>query len=140
MNRTQRRASIANGRRMMKQGWTAWEDWTDRYLTMPTYVRRPNGIEKFWKNSLYTVQLFTKPSEWGDIKLLMVRRNDEGPIRSWSDMQRVKNELAGEDRIAVEVYPKEADLIDQANMYHLWVLPEGFNLPFGLHINAKGTL
>lgn len=25
-----------------------------------------------------------------------------------------------------------ADLVDDANIYHLWVLPEGFELPFGL--------
>lgn len=33
-----------------------------------------------------------------------------------------------------EVYPREADLVDCANMYHLWVLPEGHVLNFGLHL------
>lgn len=136
MNRAQRRASQSNGRKMMKQGWTPWEDWTDRARdthAMRT-ARAPSGLERFWQNGLYSVQQFTKASAWGPITLLMVRRNDEGPIRSWSDMQRIKNELVGEDRVAVEVFPAERDLIDQANMYHLWVLPAGFNLPFGLHL------
>lgn len=131
-----RRASKANGRKMMKAGFDAWEDWTDR--AHDTYAMRtakiPNGLECFLKNSMYTVQVFTKHSEWGPVKHLMVRRNDEGQIRSWSDMQRIKNEIVGADRIAVEVFPAESELVDQANIYHLWVLPEGFNLPFGLHL------
>ena len=37
------------------------------------------------------------------------------------------------DRVAVEVYPPESQLVDDADLYHLWVLPAGFELPFGLH-------
>lgn len=29
----------------------------------------------------------------------------------------------------------EETLVDQANIYHLWVFPEGFSLPFGLHLS-----
>lgn len=46
-------------------------------------------------------------------------------------MQRIKNELAGEDATAIEVYPPQADVIDQADMFHIWVLRG--RLPFGLH-------
>jgi hypothetical protein len=48
-------------------------------------------------------------------------------------MQRIKNELAGPERVAVEVYPPVSQLVDHANMYHLWVFEAGFALPFGLH-------
>lgn len=34
----------------------------------------------------------------------------------------------------MEVYPGEGDLVNLADMYHLWVMPEGFALPFGLHL------
>lgn len=51
---------------------------------------------------------------------------------NWRDMQRVKNELAGEHRVGIEVFPPVAEVVDQANIYHLWVLPEGFRLPFSL--------
>lgn len=139
MNRAQRRASKANGRKMMKQGWTAFEDWTLKATLTPTisWSKRPAGLEKFYQNSLYSVQLHRKSSEWGEIVLLMVRRNDEAPVRSWPDMQRIKNEIVGPERVAVEVYPDQADVVDQANMYHLWVLPKGFKLPFGLHFREQ---
>lgn len=46
-------------------------------------------------------------------------------------MQRIKDELAGVDATAIEVYPPKAEVIDQADMFHIWVLPG--KLPFGLH-------
>jgi hypothetical protein len=47
-------------------------------------------------------------------------------------MQRVKNELVGAGRVGIEVFPAQADVVDAANMFHIWVLPEGFQLPFSL--------
>lgn len=59
--------------------------------------------------------------------------NWKGTEISWSEKQRIKNEIFGEDAVAIEVFPKEDELVDEANMYHIWVLHE-FELPFGLHI------
>lgn len=49
---------------------------------------------------------------------------------TWWEAQRIKDELAGKDRTAVEVYPPRDEIVDGADMFHIWVLPEG--LPFGL--------
>lgn len=43
-------------------------------------------------------------------------------------MKRHK-EIAGHDRVAVEVFPAESELNDGAHVTHLWVLPDGFALP-----------
>lgn len=53
---------------------------------------------------------------------------------SWPEAQRIKNELAGEGATAVEVYPPQGEVIDQADMYHLWVLPG--RLPFSIGMRA----
>lgn len=42
---------------------------------------------------------------------------------TWREAQRIKNELAGEDATAIEIYPPAGEVIDAADMYHLWVLP-----------------
>jgi hypothetical protein len=42
---------------------------------------------------------------------------------TWPEMQRIKDELAGSDATAVEVYPPQSEIIDEADMYHIWVLP-----------------
>lgn len=40
--------------------------------------------------------------------------------------------VVGPERVAVEIYPAESDVMDQANMRHLFVLPEGTPPPFSL--------
>lgn len=96
-------------------------------------IRAPKGLLRACLNHVYSVQFFQKASEWGTIDHLMIRRHDGGTDVPWADKQRIKDELIGVERVAVEVYPARADLVDDANMYHLWVLPAGFTLPFGLH-------
>lgn len=41
----------------------------------------------------------------------------------WHEMQRIKDDLAGRDETAVEVYPPATEIVDQADMFHIWVLP-----------------
>ena len=50
----------------------------------------------------------------------------------WREKQRMKDVLFGNDRMAIEIFPRKADLIDAADMYHLWVLPAGVRFDFGL--------
>ena len=54
-----------------------------------------------------------------------------GTRPTWWEMQRIKNDLAGEEATAVEVYPPQQEVVDGADMFHLWVLPGP--LPFSLH-------
>jgi hypothetical protein len=97
-------------------------------------IKMPPGLQRACLNAVYSVLFYRKESPWGTVDHLMIRRHDEGTSVSWADKQRIKDELIGVDRVAVEVYPARADLVDDANMYHLWVLPEGYELPFGLHL------
>lgn len=52
---------------------------------------------------------------------------------SWEELQRIKNEVGFADRDAVEVYPKDGDEVNVANMRHLWVLDE--DCPFAWRKN-----
>ena len=51
----------------------------------------------------------------------------------WAVKQEIKNELFGEKRMAIEVFPEEKKKVDVMDVYHLWVFPKGFVLPFGIH-------
>jgi hypothetical protein len=62
---------------------------------------------------------------------LSIKRLDRRPIRDWRAFQRIKNELVGPEREAVELYPAERRLHDAANQYHLWVAPPGMEWPVG---------
>jgi hypothetical protein len=62
---------------------------------------------------------------------LSFKRNDRSPVRDWRHFQAIKNEVAGPDREAIEIFPAEHNLVDAANEYHLWVLPPGLGSPLG---------
>lgn len=51
----------------------------------------------------------------------------------WAIKMQIKNELFGEKRAAIEVYPSQDRLVDAADTYHLWVFEKGFKMPFGIH-------
>lgn len=43
------------------------------------------------------------------------------------------DEEFGEKRLAIEVFPAETNKVDVMDVYHLWVFPKGFSMPFGIH-------
>jgi hypothetical protein len=88
-------------------------------------------------NDLYSVQEYAVESAWGEVRHFAIRRHDGDKDIPWADKQRIKNDLAGSERIALEVFPAEAELVDEANLYHLWILPPGMSLPFSLHGGAS---
>lgn len=92
-----------------------------------------SGYVGVFINSRYQVVLSQQEVEGfkGPVDHLSIKRWDRAPCRDWREMQRIKNELLGEDREACEIYPSEQRLVDTANQYHLWVLPKGVMFPFG---------
>lgn len=54
---------------------------------------------------------------------------------TWPEMQRIKDEIAGPEATAIEVYPPLSQVVDEADMFHLWVLRG--KLPFGLHVGYR---
>lgn len=86
------------------------------------------GLLRAFVNSVYSVQ---EIDALNGMVVLMIKRHDNKPIREWSSMQAIKNAIVGPEREAVEIYPPDSELVDVANMYHLWVLPEGQRLGFG---------
>ena len=81
-------------------------------------------------------------TDWGKIEHAAITRNhgkEGGPTSNgerdipWAAKQEIKNEIFGEKRVAIEVFPAEANKIDVMDIYHLWVFPKNFVMPFGIH-------
>jgi len=80
-------------------------------------------------------------TSWGNIEHVTITHKSDGFIVSndgsknftWAEKQQIKDELFGENRVAIEVYPKANRLIDTADVYHLWVFDKKFEMPFGIH-------
>lgn len=75
----------------------------------------------------------------GKVEHVTIQRRDQfsgdgsGEI-PWKVKQEIKNELFGEKRTAIEVFPASDRLVDVMDVYHLWVIcDKNFRLPFGIH-------
>jgi hypothetical protein len=84
---------------------------------------------EMWLNNQYVAVVRRYPD--GAVMHLSIRRADRSAARDWRDLQRIKNEIAGPDVEAMELYPAEDRLVDTANQYHLWCMHPGVRLPFG---------
>jgi hypothetical protein len=82
--------------------------------------------DRVWLNDRYQV-LERRANEAGLLHL-SIHRHDRRAVRDWRELQQIKNEVAGRERCAIEVFPPESQLVDTSNEYHLWVLPEGDEL------------
>lgn len=60
---------------------------------------------------------------------LSIKRMDRAPVHNWRHLQQIKNEVLGPEWEAVELYPAESRLADNANQTHLWAV--NTRLPFG---------
>ena len=48
---------------------------------------------------------------------------------TWEEIQQIKRECGYADSYAIEIYPREEDVVNVANFRHIWILPEP--LPIG---------
>ena len=118
MNRQQRRALDAENRRHPE---ALAEIPPHRW---PADVSR--SIEKVWRSREFLVQLYNSR---GHLRLSVNRTRLLGNGRwddgiSWDELQRLKAEAGFGERWAVEVYPADDDVVNVANMRHLWLLAE----------------
>ena len=130
-NRKTRRAADNYFADLIKEGWGEWEEIPQiRWHQSP--VRPTEGLVRFVKNNIYSVQFVEKSTNWGVLTRLLIRRHDQKTNVSWAHKQRIKNELVGVESTALEVFPPESKLFDEANIYHIWILPPDMKLPIVL--------
>ena len=84
-----------------------------------------------WRSRYFLVQCY---AEHDGISRLSVARSVIEPTTgrwkdgiTWEELQAIKREVGLGDYMAVEIYPKDRDIINVANMRHLWVLRDPLN-------------
>jgi hypothetical protein len=121
-NRAEKRAAAAVARASSRKG--DWGVWTSRPEMVPHMRAWGNAIGAY-VNLVFAVQLFERHTKQGIVTHLAIRQHNGSAFISWADLQRIKNELAGYARQAVQVFPPEDEVVDKANMTHLFVMPDG---------------
>ncbi len=96
----------------------------------------PSEPDEIWFNDIYhvTVRRLNKDpvfgSEGGMIQLGI--NTHAGDTRhDWREFQAIKNQLAGAECEAFELYPAESRLLDPSNYYALWCFPGVKRLKIG---------
>lgn len=110
--------------------WTPFveADIFDGNEEMKKKILEEPGFGGVWINSIFQVSIRHVQDAY---TWLCIVRRDRKAVHDWRHLQRIKNELVGYDREAMELYPAESRLVDTNNQYHLFVLPEGRAFPFG---------
>ncbi|PIJ43286.1 hypothetical protein BOM24_08950 [Tatumella sp. OPLPL6] len=93
-----------------------------------------------WLSHEFLVQQIAEENGVIRLTINLNYRNGNGRWQdgiSWDELQQIKNAVGFSEYDAVEVYPKESDLVNVANMRHLWILPEP--LPFVWRSDDKRT-
>ena len=72
-----------------------------------------------------------KPEYFGRLESIsLAKTGKKGEFKN----PEISKKLFGENIVAIEVFPEEKSKIDAQDIYHLWVMPKGFKLPFGIHV------
>src|ERR1700693_1248483 len=97
----------------------------------------PSTPDEIWFNDTYNVTVRRSPndpvfgSRSGGIVQIGISSHDGTARHDWRDFQAIKNQIAGEECEAFELYPAESRLLDPSNYYTLWCFPGVRNLKIG---------
>lgn len=87
----------------------------------------PKWMTRAFKNNMFMVMVNdnANTTHGKAIRALVQKHDDSKILNHWQEMQRIKNEIFGEETTAVEFYPAKSKLIDDHNIYWMWIFPRG---------------
>lgn len=93
------------------------------------YRANPEAPTQAWESRKFMVQMYDAPPFQGiDTRRLSVCRvtlQSDGHWEqnlTWEELMAVKRETGFGDWYAVEIYPRDCDVVNVANLRHLWLL------------------
>lgn len=102
--------------------------------------KEPPGFTTCFRSRQFLVQQY----QAGEIIRLTVCRTviegDEWKAEiTWDQLQWIKGQLGFADKYAIEVYPRAVDLVNVANMRHLWILPEPLQIGWFRKVSVQSS-
>lgn len=85
------------------------------------------GMTRCFRNNRFIVMVYdnARCAHFDDrvMPKVFVQRHDNRPIPGhWREMMKIKCQLFGAQACAVEFYPPMSQLVDDANIYWMWLL------------------
>ena len=128
LNRSQRRAAAAYARKAVAMRPVQLTELSQERIreAYPNQSHMPTHV---WESRKYLVHLFDEECFQGiDTRRMTVSRvtlNSDGHWEEnlqWEELQDVKREIGFGDWYGVEIYPRDRDVVNVANMRHIWLL------------------
>lgn len=91
-------------------------EWPHGLADLPA-GERPRYV---WKSSRYLASLWLEDHRPPRLSVRHIADPCDESI-SWEELQRIKRECGFGDQAMVEIYPPESDVVNVANMRHLWL-------------------
>lgn len=132
MNRTERRATASTMRRQASAWPRELTEIPESEWPYREPGKRPRAV---WRSREFLVQAYDERRFAGiEVRRLSVDRVEVdvgghwAAEIGWDELQRVKRESGHGDWYALEVYPRDRDIVNVANMRHLWLLAEPLSI------------
>jgi hypothetical protein len=101
-----------------------------------TLTRKDGSLRECYESDAYYVEAIRHQ---GYVRQILIRRKDLGPLVDWRDKQAIKNQIAGPESEAIEIFPAESRVVDNQNWTHLWLQDGGARFPFGFPVGSRVT-
>lgn len=101
---------------------------TDFYpVDLATVKFVPQGMTRAFRNNRYIVMIYDNAKvTTGTATQVLIQKVDNTKILNhWSEIQKIKNEIFGDETTAIEYYPPQSQLINDFNIYWIWIFPDG---------------
>jgi hypothetical protein len=94
------------------------------------------GLVEVWCSRKYLVQVYAEVD--GVLRASINRTTMRADGRweenlTWDELQEIKRQIGRADSYAIEVFPRDSDIVNVANMRHMWILPEPLSIGWFSH-------
>lgn len=103
----------------------------EKFEALPTDGRAPKDLIRAMRNRHFMVQVYQPGSKALDmvcrLSVIRCQLDDRGGWLggiTWDQLQAVKAGVGYGDYDAIELYPRDEDVVNVANIRHLWILRE----------------
>lgn len=108
------------------------QEWA--HISKKMKERNSEAPDEVWRSRDFVLQKYGNEKECRPVRLTfsraMVRRDGHYVDGiTWDELMELKRQAGYGDRLAIEFFPPDADIVNVANMRHLFVVPRGVKLP-----------
>lgn len=87
------------------------------------WPEHPDDLLQVWLSRKYMVQAFQEANGMLRLSINRTIHNGDSWVDqiTWDELMQIKRECGYGDRDALEVFPADQDIVNVANMRHLWI-------------------